>query len=117
MRIRSLAIIVAAAACGGCETPPPETSFASNDPSARTRAIAKATRERDQSAVPDLIELLDSDDPAIRMLSIGALEDLTSRRFGYDHAAPRLERLKSIETWERWWRWTQDPGSGPEPGI
>lgn len=72
------------------------------DPGARLHAIEEAARTRDQNAVPRLVSLLDSDDPAVRMLSIRTLEEITGQTQQYDYAAPYLERRAAIDRWNQW---------------
>lgn len=74
-----------------------------------------AARTGDRSAVPHLIEMLRSDDPAVRMAAIRALERLTGETLNYEHFAPEHERQKSIAAWERWYeRHAAGPGNTPE---
>lgn len=93
----------------GCASPP--GGFDSPDPGARTHAIAQAARTEDPAAIPDLIALLDSDDPAVRLLSIRTLEKLTGRTLGYEHFAPEPERREAVR---RWVDWAQGETGTPE---
>lgn len=92
------AFIVGAA--GGCATPP--QGFDSPEPASRLRAITQAARERDASAIPDLIRALESDDPAVRLFAIRALERVTGETRGYDHAAPESRRREAVDRWAAW---------------
>ncbi len=86
----------------GCRPRPPRTPLQDRDPIFVIPAIhesAQATRYRD---VPRLIELLDSDDAAIRLHSIQALRDLTGQRFGYQFWDPPAARRPSIDRWKQW---------------
>ncbi len=85
----------------GCSWP--RASLDSPDPGSRIDAIADAAARRDESAVPALIGLLDSDDPAVRLASIRALERITGQTLGYEHAAREPERREKIELWVRWY--------------
>jgi HEAT repeat protein len=76
-----------------------EVSFASDEPNARIRAIQQAAAEDDHSAIPSLITLLDSDDPAQRMLSINTLQKFTGETLGYDYAAPEYQRAPAVQRW------------------
>ncbi len=96
----------------GCSRP--AASFDAADPSLRIEAIRKAAHDRDMTAVPSLISLLDSDDPAVRLLAIRTLEDLTSQTLGYDHAAPPWSRREAVD---RWMRWYSQQGATPGPGA
>jgi hypothetical protein len=91
------ASLAAAALAAGCAAPP--AGVDSPDPHERLRAVAEATRRGDREAVPALVRLLDSDDPAVRMFSIRALERLTGTTLGYDHAAPEASRREAVARW------------------
>lgn len=83
----------------GCSASEPEVSLRSDDPIGRTRALAAAVEARDRSQLGDVIGLLESKDPAMRMFAIEALEDLTGKSYGYEAFAPERERKASIERW------------------
>lgn len=74
-------------------------SFDSPEPAARNAAIVAAARSGDRRAVPDLVRMLDSDDPATRLLAIRTLERLTGQTFGYDHAAESRDREPAVRRW------------------
>ena len=86
-------------------------AFDSPDPARRIDAAVRAVEHNDRSAVPDLIGMLDSDDPATRFVAIHALERLTGQTLGYDYAAPSWERASAVDRWTEWY----DPGAAPEP--
>lgn len=46
-----------------------------------------------------LVERLDHDDPAVRMMAVIALEKITNMRNGYDPYANRNQRQESIRRW------------------
>jgi len=101
--IRSLAraALVGTACIGslsGC-VPTEPVSLQARDPVKRMEAIVDAAEEHDRSQIPGLVKLLDSDDPATRMLAIRSLEQITGETHGYDHAAPRYERDKAVDEW------------------
>ena len=82
-------------ACG----PTIHPTFDSPEPAARNAAIVKAADTKDASAVPDLVRMLDSDDPATRLLAINALERITGDRLGFEYAAPEHVRLPAVARW------------------
>lgn len=92
----------------GCARPP--GGFDSPEPASRLDAIAKAAQTRDQQAIPRLIELLESDDPVVRMASIRTLELLTGQTLGYDYAASPSLRRDAVDQWVRWYKERQ-PGT------
>ena len=85
----------------GC-TARQEPSLAANEPEGQVLGILEATRDADASAIPQLVALLDSDDPLVRMLSIRSLERLTGRTMGYRHDLPPTERSEAVGRWVRW---------------
>jgi hypothetical protein len=103
-RITLLAAPLALAACAR-----PPVGFDSPEPASRLYAITDAARTMDRSAIPSLIALLDSDDPAVRMFSFRTLEKLTGQTLGYDHAAPEWEREPAVDRWIDWYQ--SRPGS------
>ena len=100
------------AGVAGCADPESAVGFHEKDPAARLRAIRQAAATRDASAVPSLIGLLQSDDPAERLLAIGALERITGETRGYDHAAPIDERNAAVERWASRYTGTSGGGGG-----
>jgi hypothetical protein len=91
-----------------CGPPAIRGGFDSDNPAAKMYAIEYAARAGDHDAVEHIIRQLDSDDPAVRMLAIGALERLTGETHGYRHFDHPLERRKAIR---RWVAWTQGDAS------
>lgn len=87
----------------GCRGPALEPGFASVDPQERTVALLDSTRRDDRASIPDLIALLDSGDPAERMLAERALRRLTGLDFGYRHYDAPLRRAAAVDAWRRWW--------------
>jgi len=90
-----LAPLATLSACGPAIRP----DFNSPEPAARNAAIVIAGDARTPSAVPDLVRMLDSDDPATRLLAIQALERITGERLGYDPAAPPALRREAVLRW------------------
>ena len=85
----------------GCVSAP--EGFDSPEPAARLRAISKASAQHDTSAIPQLIESLDNDDPVVRLAAIRALEDMTGQTLGYEYAAPAWERTQQVAAWKDWY--------------
>ena len=105
MRSRIWILVVAVAASAGCAGPrTSQGGFDSPEPGSRLYAISRAGQARDATALPDLIESLQSDDPAIRMMAIIALEQITGTRMGYDPYAGYGERQDAADTWLKAWR-------------
>ncbi len=83
----------------GCAPPASEGDFHSSDPSAKLYAIVHAGQQKDRTAIGPLIEQLDSDDQAVRMCAINALERITGTRLGYVHYAPAEQRAVAVARW------------------
>lgn len=104
-------VVAAVVLGGGCANPDAAVGFDEPDPDARFRAIRQAAAENDRSAIPELIDLLASDDPAERLLAIRSLEKLTGTTHGYDHAALPKVRQEAIQRWADWYK--ANPDSNP----
>ena len=77
-------------------------------------AAAEVIRSEDTSRVRELIVLLDSDDPALRLLAINGLERLTGQTLGYAYADPEPKRMVAIDRWVHWAK--GDPGKDISTG-
>ncbi len=110
-RIAQWLCVAGLAFVGGC-TPIPK-GFDSPEPAARMEAAVAAADRGDLGAIPELIGLLDSDDPATRMVAIRSLERLTGETLGYEHAAGEGERGAAIGRWVEWERARADGEVGP----
>lgn len=84
---------------GGCTPAVSEGDFYSPDPGTKLYAISRAGQTRDRSAIGHLIEQLESDDQAVRMYAIVALERITGTRMGYVYHAPPHERQPAVQRW------------------
>ncbi|HYE03775.1 MAG TPA: HEAT repeat domain-containing protein [Phycisphaerales bacterium] len=96
----------------GCSRPEP--TFEAPDPGTRLRALERAVASDDRRSIPNLITLLDSDDPAVRLFAVLALRDMTGTTMGYEHAAPEQERRAAADRWEAWYK-SGAPAPPPEP--
>lgn len=94
-----IGLLLLLVAATGCTPSPREGGFDSPDPAAKLYAIVRAGQQRDRSAVPRLIEQLDSDDMAVRMYAIQALERITGTRLGYRYYAPPAQRRQMVQRW------------------
>jgi hypothetical protein len=91
----------AAAILCACGSPGPDR-LTSVDPAGRMNAAARAAAAGDVGAVPLLVEMLQSDDPAERMVAIGALERLTGERRGFAAPASPGSRAEAVARWYQW---------------
>lgn len=96
-------LFLCAAALTGCSLPEPQAGFESVNPQERTAALLKAADAGDADAIPDLISMLDSADPAQRMLAAMTLRRMTGRDFGFHYAAEETQRRLAADRWQRWW--------------
>jgi len=94
--VRAVAVLLVA---GGCTAPEPGPDFDAAIPASRIAALESALRSRDASKTPQIVEQLDSDDPAVRLLAISTLEILTGRTYGYHYDDPPSLRRKAITRW------------------
>jgi hypothetical protein len=113
--VASMTVLLASA----CTAPATEADFDSSVPAARLYAIERAGALRDKTATPWLVEQLDSDDPAVRMLAFEALKRIEGDTHGYDHGDPPLKRLDAINEWTdhvSMERPSAEPAAGTTPG-
>lgn len=92
---------VVAVALHSCGPPAIEGGFDSANPAAKMYAIENAVRDGDRTAIKQIIEQLDSDDPAVRALAIAALHRLTGETYGYNHFDPPDVRREAIARWKQ----------------
>ena len=90
-----LLVVLIAAVPVGCAPPASRGGFNSDNPASKLYAIRRAGR----SDTPQLVEQLNSDDPAVRMMSIHALEQITGTRLGYHPYGSEADRRSAIEAW------------------
>lgn len=69
----------------------------------RMRAVGEVQRTGDLEQVPALIELLDDEDPGVRMAAGAALVELTGHDSGYEPWADAAERRAQVEAWRTRW--------------
>ena len=97
-----LGLVVACAAgvpIGGCRPPAPRRPLLDQDPVfviPAMRQTAQAQRLRD---MPRLIELLNSEDSAIRLHAIQTLKSLTGETFGYQFWDTPAQRRGATHIW------------------
>lgn len=95
-------LVAVALVAGGCARRAP-VAFDSPDPARRIDAAVRAVEHDDRTAVPHLIDMLDSTDPATRFVAIHALERLTGQTMGYDYASPEPDRDAAVDQWTEWY--------------
>lgn len=104
----------------GCTASREELSVGHRDPSVKIPGMKKAVRMHDREAVAQLVEDLDSDDPAVRFYSIEALERLTGNDLGYRYFDDEDARKPALARWQGWLKdqqqlaTTRPAAKGPE---
>jgi hypothetical protein len=86
----------------GCAAPRGQPSLDSDDIDLCIRAIKQAAHDRDASAVPKLVGMLNSDDPAIRFYASDALERITGQTLGYRFYDDEEQRRAAMSRWKQW---------------
>jgi hypothetical protein len=101
---KTLIVLVTCAAglSTGCQSPPAWKSLRTEDPIKRVNAIQQAAKENKRNEIPELIFLLDDEEPVVRMYAIHALREMTGEDFGYRYFDSESERAKAIEKWRQW---------------
>jgi hypothetical protein len=105
-----------------CSAPGQRADLGSVDPIERSLGVGRTLHAADQrepsrDELAELIEMLDSADPAQRLLAIRALERLTGRTRGYEHWAPRVERDAAVRRWVEWLDASASPIGQPAPAT
>lgn len=102
-----------------CAAPPASRGdLQADNPASRLYAIHRAGSAGDMSAVPALVESLDHDDPAVRMMAIEALHRLTGTRLDYNPYADAPQRRPAADAWADAVRDGRfDPALADQPSI
>lgn len=111
---RCLAGVLGTLVAVGCAPPVPDGGFDGPDPSSRIYA-AVAVAERWNSTEPPedrarppkttlqhLVVMLQSSDPAARLIAGDTLRLVTGRDFGFDPSAGPPARFEAVERWRAW---------------
>lgn len=96
------AIILVTGCLSGCEEPVTIAEIKSSDPVRQARAIKLAAMQEQMQAVPDLIDLLEDEDPGVQTLAITSLREITGEHFGFKVWTSRSEKAEAIERWRRY---------------
>ena len=113
-----VAVVLVLAGLGGCAVDAFKPDYASANPGNRTAAVEATMRRyrpdleapftppyddpRFREDLQWLVVMLQSDDPAVRFVSIEALASLVGERHGYDAADPLPERAVAVQAWTDW---------------
>lgn len=77
--------------------------LADRDPVVRYEAASAVFHLGDWSAVPTLMEFMDSDDRRLRYKAFETLKERVREDFGYDFNAAAPERAAALGRWQSWW--------------
>jgi hypothetical protein len=88
----------------GCAPSPREGGFDSPHPDGKLYAMQDAVQRRDDSSdtLRRIIEQLDCDDAAVRLVAIESLRALTGQTLGYDVRDPVYIRREAVGRWVDW---------------
>lgn len=97
MHVASLGALLAASC-----VPREQASFQAIGPANRLDAIVLASDDRGDESLRGLIQELDSDDSAARLLAIRALQKRTGQTLDYRHDDPPWRRGQAVTRWVAW---------------
>ena len=86
----------------GCTAPRGPFAISDADPANKIPAIRHASKNTNPADRAQLVADLNSDDPAVRLFSIEALEKITGERLGYQYYFDEEQRAPSIARWKAW---------------
>src|ERR1043166_2274022 len=95
-------ILLLGLASWGCAPPRQPLVVSNPDPAVKIPAMKKAVREKNLATLRQLIRDLDSEDPAVRLYAINALERLTGERRGYQYFDDEVMRQPAVRQWQLW---------------
>jgi HEAT repeat protein len=72
----------------------------SESPLERARAVIAVAEAGDRAAVHTVVDMLDDQDPAVRMYAILGLERMCGRDYGYRYYDPPAKRQAAIDRWQ-----------------
>jgi hypothetical protein len=98
----------------GCAPPIPDGGFNAPDPASRIYAAARVAEEWSSTTPPEdrirpsiatlqqLVVMLESSDPAERLVASETLRMVTGEDFNYEASAPLPERFLAVNRWRAW---------------
>jgi hypothetical protein len=115
-RVGFIFVLALSAADLSCTAPRPAPNVADPDPQVNIAGIREMVARKDRSKLPALVDQLDSDDAAVRMYAIHALETFAGQRFGYEYYFDEDQRKPSLARWREWLKQQQGLPQ-PSPGA
>jgi hypothetical protein len=95
-------ILILALSSVACRGARPKPNVAAPEIDAKIPGMKRAGETRDRSALPQLVDSLNDDDPAVRLFAIAALKKFSGDRFGYEYYLDEEERKPSVARWREW---------------
>ncbi len=95
-------ILVCVLIMSGCQNPVTVDEIMSSDPVRQARAIKLASNNKDISAMPHLVDLLENEDSGMQTLAITALRNISGENFGYDVWAGPLKKREAQLKWKQY---------------
>ena len=96
-------VLVIIAGCGGPSNRKMQLSDLQDpDPTVRVMAVKWAGDNKISSAVPQLVDFLQDEDPSVRFYAIEALRRITGTDNGYDYKAGPKPRAEAVERWREY---------------
>lgn len=98
----------------GCAPPVPDGGFDAPDPASRIYAAVEVAQRWNSTQPPDarirpakttlqhLVVMLQSSDPAARLIAGDTLTLVTGRDFGFDPSGTAPARFEAVERWRAW---------------
>lgn len=109
MRRAAACALIASCTATSCTAPRAPLIVTDPDPSVKIPAIEKAVREKNMTALPQLVKDLDNDDAAVRFYANHALEQLSGMNFGYRYFDDAEQREPAAKKWRQW---LSEPSAG-----
>jgi hypothetical protein len=102
---RGLAVALAGILVAGCvgDREAVVRRLREDDPRTQVATIAQVVRAGDRTFVPELIDLLESEDEGVRFMAASALHKLTGKDLGFHFANTPAERARIVAEWRTWW--------------
>lgn len=81
-----------------------------DNPRVQTSAIHEVEAAGDRTMIPELLDLLGSEDEGVRFMAAAALHQMTGQDFGFQFAK-EADRPRVIAKWRRWWEAEAGPST------
>ncbi len=96
-------LVVGVMIVGGCSSSqrPGNESWDTTNPPWLLQSAIQAGESEDRTRIAELVSALDHDDPAVRMMSIHALQRITGTRMGYHPYGSAVHRQAAIGRWRQ----------------